>query len=156
MIIDSLSNLSHYRFLHPNLDRAIDYLMQTDLQELSYGRHAIKGDQVFLNYGENQLIENPENKYEYHRHYADIHIVMEGAETISYGYQPQETLVDYQLQEDYGFDACQSSLEVTLKPGYFLIFFPEERHRPGGLADSGFEMVKVVVKALMDDSNQVV
>lgn len=153
MIIDSLSNLSRYRLLHPNLDMAIDYLMQTNLEQLSYGRTDINGDQVFLNYGENHLIENPENKYEYHRHYMDIHIVMDGAESISLGYQTKETIIDYQIQEDYGYDACHTSLEVTLKPGYFVIFFPEERHRPSAVADSGFKMAKIVVKVLMADSH---
>ena len=49
MILDSLENRARYYALNPRLEKAFDYLLSTDLGALPAGRHAIDGDDVFIN-----------------------------------------------------------------------------------------------------------
>ena len=46
MIYDTLAHIDTYRGLGANLDRAIDYLMHTDLSALPTGRYEVDGNRV--------------------------------------------------------------------------------------------------------------
>ena len=73
MILDSLENRARYYALNPRLEKAFDYLLSTDLGALPAGRHAIDGDDVFINVMEAGL--NPDSaRLEYHKKYADLQI----------------------------------------------------------------------------------
>ena len=48
MVMDSLSHITRYKGLHPNLDTAIEWLSRYTPTELESGRNAIDGDRVFL------------------------------------------------------------------------------------------------------------
>ena len=48
MIYDLLENIGRYRGICPNLDTAIRFLMDTDLNTLPTGKTEIDGDRVYL------------------------------------------------------------------------------------------------------------
>ena len=48
MIFDDLKNISLYKGIHPNLDKAIDYLYQHRKDSFELGKYEIDGDKVFL------------------------------------------------------------------------------------------------------------
>ena len=48
MIFDDLKNISFYKGIHPNLDKAIDYLYEHRKDTFELGKYDIDGDKVFL------------------------------------------------------------------------------------------------------------
>lgn len=48
MIFDDLKNITFYKGIHPNLDKAIDYLYQHRKDSFELGKYEIDGDKVFL------------------------------------------------------------------------------------------------------------
>ena len=55
MIFDDLKNITFYKGIHPNLDKAIDYLYQHRKDSFDLGKYEIDGDKVFLVVQENIL-----------------------------------------------------------------------------------------------------
>lgn len=55
MIFDDLKNITFYKGIHPNLDKAIDYLYQHRKDSFELGKYDIDGDKVFLVVQENVL-----------------------------------------------------------------------------------------------------
>ncbi|EBN0316844.1 DUF386 family protein, partial [Salmonella enterica subsp. enterica serovar Typhi] len=85
MIFDDLKNIASYKGIHPNLDKAIDYLYQHRKDSFKLGKYEIDGDKVFLVVQENVLNQAENDQFEHHKHYADLHLLVEGHEYSSYG-----------------------------------------------------------------------
>ena len=81
---------------------------------------------------ETQLKPEAEARLETHRKYIDIQIPLSCAE--SYGWRSLSTLTDsetgYKEDNDIEFFHDQPSTLVTLQPGEFVIFSPEDGHAP--------------------------
>lgn len=82
MIYDLLTNIGNYRGMNRNLDKAIDYLMASDINTLPLGKTVIDGDRVFLQVMEARTRQLTDESYEVHRDYMDIQIDIEGCEVI--------------------------------------------------------------------------
>ena len=85
MIFDDLKNISFYKGIHPNLDKAIDYLYEHRKDSFELGKYDIDGDKVFLVVQENVLNKVENDQFEHHKNYADLHLLVEGHEYSSYG-----------------------------------------------------------------------
>ncbi|MXI72197.1 DUF386 family protein, partial [Mycobacterium tuberculosis] len=85
MIFDDLKNITFYKGIHPNLDKAIDYLYQHRKDSFELGKYEIDGDKVFLVVQENVLNQAENDQFEHHQNYADLHLLVEGHEYSSYG-----------------------------------------------------------------------
>ena len=70
MITDTLENLDRYRGLHSNLDKAIEFLNNTDLEKLPIGKTVVEGSHVFMNVMEAELRNAHGAGFEYHKKYA--------------------------------------------------------------------------------------
>lgn len=90
MILDSIKNLRNYEGMHPNFKKAIDFLLNNDLQNLPLGRNEICGDEVFANVMEAKPRGKEEVPLEVHRKYIDIQVPISGDEVM--GYTPLEQL----------------------------------------------------------------
>ena len=138
MICDTLQHLGRYRGLHPNLDTAIDYLLTHDLAALPLGRTEVDGDKVFINLMDATLHPDAGYHPEYHKLYADLQVDLTGSE-------------GWEFPGDCGFQASASVVTGALGEGRFVLFFPEELHKPG-LAQHGCVSVrKAVVKIRMEE-----
>ncbi len=131
MIADTLDRLHHYLGLNPNLDLVIRALKTLDLDSLPDGRHAISGDEAFLNLIHTSL--GTGGAWEAHRKYIDLQLVLLHEETIAWA--PLEQLKGfsaYDAQKDImlSTDPYRGS-RLTLKAGMFGLFFPEDAHQPG-------------------------
>ena len=81
MIFCKKKDLSRYLGLGKHLDTAIRYLINHDLSELKMGKNVIDGDAVFINRFEYDTVSSPIT--EGHLRYMDIHLVLDGEETVS-------------------------------------------------------------------------
>ena len=70
MIFDDLKNISFYKGIHPNLDKAIDYLYEHRKDTFELGKYDIDGDKVFLVVQENVLNKEENDRFEHHKNYA--------------------------------------------------------------------------------------
>ena len=131
MIIDRLEHIEQYRGLGEGFAKAIEFLKNIDIFAAPLGEFEIDGRAVYGFAKETELTR--ENlRWEAHKKYADIQIILHGAERMGYTpYAGQPVAEPYNVQKDVLFFAENGrGLECTLGPGDFMIFLPGEPHRP--------------------------
>lgn len=132
MIIDNLANAANYYNLHPLFEKAFEYFNQLDIKEAETGTTDIEGNLLKASVVETQLKPETEARLETHRKYIDIQIPLSGVE--SYGWRSLATLTDsesgYDEAHDIEFFHERPTTLVTLQPGEFIIFSPEDGHAP--------------------------
>ena len=149
MILDSLKNLRNYESLHPNFAKAMDFLLNNDLNSLPLGRNEICGDTIFANVMEARPRTKEEVPLEVHRKYIDIQVPISADEVM--GYTPLEQLPECEYSEAndvalYPVGMLASSY-VEVKNTMFTIFFPHDGHAP---AVTPVPVKKVIVKIAVE------
>lgn len=145
MIADSLSNVKRYQGLHKNLDTALDFLEKYKLAELPDGKTVVDGDNVFINVMEADLREAEEAAYEYHKRYADIQINIDGSEYWEYTLEGSPKGA-FDENTDFGLCTGEATGSGTLGGDRFVIFLPDELHKPSCRNGSCRHVRKAVVK----------
>ncbi len=150
MILDRLTSADSYRSLAPRLWQGLEYLRNTDLQQLELGRHELDGDRLYLMVQEYATKLPTDCMYEAHRKYCDIQTLASGTEQIGWAHlaHMRESVV-YQADRDVAFFEGQGDL-FTLTPGMFAIFFPHDVHMPCVQAATAAEVKKIVVKVAVE------
>lgn len=145
MILDSLDNLKSYAGLNPNFPKAIDFILNTDLEKLPLGRNEIFGDDVFANVMEVQPRTKEEVPVEIHRKYIDIQVPISADEVM--GYIPIEQLPAGEYSDENDVTLYPVGMPATdyvnVKRSMFAIFFPQDGHAP---AVTSAKLKKVIVK----------
>ena len=131
MIIDTLDNLGKYAALNPLFADVVDFLKSNDLQTMEPGKYPIKDKDLFLNLSLAKQRTKDTAFLETHVEMIDIQIPITCPET--FGYTPLCDLpaFDYNAEKDitkYGDTKPQTF--VTVNPGQFAIFFPQDGHAP--------------------------
>jgi biofilm protein TabA len=151
MITDTLENAAIYKRLGKNFEKAFDFLQQADLNSFPLGKHVIDGDRVFMILSEYTTKLLSDARWEAHRVYADIQLLLDGEEKI--GYAP---LASMKVTEDY--DRAKDILFLrgcgdytTISPGVFTVFFPHDAHQPGVALGNQQVVKKLVVKVRMGE-----
>lgn len=132
MIVSNLTHSDRIEALHPLFKTFFDYVKTHDLLNAEYGRIEVQGDDVFINHINPECVPADKQVLELHRDYIDIHLLLEGTETI--GWKAIEDLTHeikpYEKEGDCALYADKPTACVTLHPGEFLIAFPEDPHAP--------------------------
>lgn len=144
--IYNLGNLSVY----PNvLKLALKYLSETDLKTMNTGTYELIGKDMFI-----QIIDLKtdvlENKHpEIHKNYLDIHFLAKGSEKIGFciDLNKNEIYKDYDKKKDIKFyKNCASESFIDMVEGDFVVFFPNNIHRPGCILKNSEIIRKIVIK----------
>lgn len=147
MVFDSLENSAKYESLHPAFKQAFDYVKSTDFSRIELGKVLLDGKNLFVNYAECETKTVEAAKMETHNEYIDIQIPLTQPEVI--GYTPacnlKEPIDAYNAEKDITFFKDQGQTMLTIKPGQFVIFWPEDGHQPG-IGDGPWRKVIVKVK----------
>lgn len=86
-------------------------------------------------------------KFENHKKYIDIHLMIEGSEIIGLNEESNlDRITDYAPAEDFELFTGKPNGEVTLQRGEFLLLFPGEIHVTGGHIGEKTKIKKVVYK----------
>jgi len=149
MITSTLSNLHWYKIISPNFEKAINYVLGTDFSDQETGKYEIDGDNVFAIVNEYTTRPLSECDPEGHREYADIQIMIDGAE--KFGYTPlldQVATTPYNPERDVAlYSIGEEDLSyITLPAGQFIIFFPTDIHQPEVFIHQPYPVKKVVIK----------
>lgn len=152
MITATIGDLSRYKGLGVNLDRAIDWIQQgTWKSHAEDGKLAIDGDRVFALFMSYETKRSSEALFETHRRYIDIQMLLEGIEHVEVADATGlEIAVPY--VEDIEFQQVPSDPPhtVVLRPGVAVVLFPEDAHRPSlAIDDVPKPCRKVVLKVLI-------
>lgn len=131
MIVDTIENLGKYVALNPLFADVVEFLKNHDLQSMEPGKYPIKDKDLFMNLQVAQQRTKDTAFLETHIEMIDIQIPITCAET--FGYTPLCDLpaFDYNVEKDitkYGDTKPQTF--VTVNPGQFAIFFPQDGHMP--------------------------
>jgi biofilm protein TabA len=148
MILDRIENAVAYAALYPGLSAAFDFLRRSDLAALPDGRHAIDGSRVYAEVARRNLRGRGDGRLECHRAAIDVQYVVAGEEEM--GWRPVPACTQpvgaYDAAKDLLFFSDAPDAWIALRPGQFVVFFPDDAHLP--LVGQG-AVHKVVVKVKM-------
>jgi YhcH/YjgK/YiaL family protein len=154
MILDTLDEADRYDQVHPLFARAFAFLRELRVGELrvgelAVGRFEIDGDTLYAMVADGEGRERAAADLEAHRRFIDIQLVLEGVEEM--GWRPlarcSEEKTAYDAESDIVFFGEDPDVWLTVHPGCFAIFFPEDAHAP--MVGAG-RLHKVVVKVAVD------
>lgn len=132
MIVTNLNNSARIEPLHPLFKKLFDYVKSNDLLNAPLGRIDVQGDELFINNINPQCVPAEKQVLEMHRDYIDVHILLEGEETI--GWKAIEDLQnitqEYQKEGDCALSDDTPTIFAKLKPGEVCIVYPEDPHAP--------------------------
>lgn len=132
MIISNLQNSQRIEALHPLFKMLFDYVKSHDLLHTETGRIEICGNNLFINNVYPDAVAKEKQVLEIHNDYIDVHILLEGRETI--GWKAIEDLSSeikpYEKEGDCALYADEPTTYVDLLPGQFMIVYPEDPHAP--------------------------
>lgn len=154
MIMDNLyTTLADYGNISPKIARAIEWLKNNDLKNLEPGQTiTVDGDRISAQIQAYDSITPEETKFEAHRLYIDIQIVLSGSETIFWAplARTPKIMTPYNYDNDVVFfEDPEVSVPLRLDAGDFAIFFPSDAHKPRCIADKREKIGKIVVKVAM-------
>lgn len=84
MIVSNLQNSQRIEGLHPMFGLLFSYVKTHDLLHADLGRIEIDGERLFINNVNPECVASDEQVLELHHDYIDVHILLEGAETIGW------------------------------------------------------------------------
>ena len=130
MVIGTLTEIERYEKLHPCLKKAVEFL--SEHPSLGAGVYPIIGEDLYLTVSEGAMRTKEEAPLEAHDRYIYVQLPIQGTET--YGWSPRSRCRTprgaFDRQKDIVFFEDRPESYVTLQPGDFVIFFPEDAHAP--------------------------
>ena len=147
MILARLEQADRYLALHPDFPAAIAFLRGQPLGDLPQGRIEIAGT-MYAMVSRSPARQRSEARLEAHRRYIDIQYLIAGVEEMGWKARSrcQRPHGQYDAEKDIEFFNDVPDSYVTVRPGQFVIFFPDDAHAP--LIGTG-EVHKVVIKVPM-------
>lgn len=148
MVYDSLQNIEQYKGLSADIYEGLVFLKNAD-PIISKGVYQIN-PRVKAIVSEYQTKMVNEYGYEAHKRFIDIQCVLRGEERVACS--PIERLKEtkpYSEEIDAAFYTADVNLQpsyLSLQPGYFAIFFPQDGHMPQLCVDEPNLVKKIVVK----------
>lgn len=132
MIIGDIKYSSRYENLHPSFKKAFEVAKNTDWFATELGKKEIDGEKLFIINSNPECLSKENQVLEYHKKYLDIHILLEGEETIGWKSLDdcQNEKKAFDTTDDYGLFNDTPTTYVKLQPSQFAIVYPEDAHAP--------------------------
>jgi len=148
MILDNIRNCEMYTAENKGLEKGFEFIKEYLKNPLEAGKYEIDGDKVYAVVQEYET--KAPGKFEAHKKYIDIQFIVSGKELI--GYENIKALTpdtEYDAEKDFMlFEGKKGTTELILESGMFAVFYPEDGHMPGCMAESPEKVVKIVVKVI--------
>lgn len=134
------------------LQRAITYLKAVDLKSMEPGEHPIEGRQMYIKVFDNTSKALADSHPEMHKKYIDVQFWAEGSELMGICPKTAEYEVIDAIESDdcYFLGDIEGEQFLSMKPGDYIILFPNDIHRPGITDGEPQTYRKAVVKVSMD------
>lgn len=148
MIYDNLSNIDLYKGLSTDI--------YTGLLFLNQAKPDIENGTYLLNSRVKAIVSEYETKtenecgFEAHKRFIDIQCLLRGEEIVlCSALESLKETKPYSEEIDAAFYSAEPNLQtlnLSLQPGYFAIFFPQDGHMPQLCIDEPQMVKKMVVK----------
>ena len=150
MILDVLENAHRYLVHNKGFSKAIEFLFRPDLKELQSGEYEIDGGRVYAIVAKETGRKEEDASLEIHEKYIDIQLVLAGTDNMGWKSKSscKKTTGEYDKESDVQFFADDPDVTFSVKPGSFVVFFPEDAHMP---SISEGKLHKVIVKVAVGD-----
>lgn len=148
MIKNSLKYTKNYYNLSEKIKLGLEFLETHDLKAMENGKYEILGEDVFINIQEYTSKSETDGKWEAHRKYIDIQVLIKGTEKIGVGeIQDFTTTEAYDEEKDVEFLTTNSSQQfITMRENDYIILYPYDVHMPQISIDKPTAVKKAVVK----------
>jgi biofilm protein TabA len=129
MIFDCIHSFRNYSCLSDSFNTLTEFLIKNDHSDLTKvtldlgikGIHAIVSEYV--------PISPKHGIIECHKRFIDIHVMISGIERIGFCSKAACRAGSYEEEKD--FQKLEGAVDwLTLRPGYFALFFPDDGHMP--------------------------
>ncbi len=148
MIVDRLENWADYPY-GEIWEKVFGFLLSLS-SETAEGEYPLQGEDAFARVMVYRTRLPEEALLETHREYADVQIVLSGGEAMEwYPAKGLEVQTPYDPAKDAQFykRPGDAPARMTIAPGFFAFFLPEDAHMPSlCVGDEAQEVKKVVVK----------
>lgn len=148
MILDTMQSLSNYKSMANDMEFILEWMKDKDLSTFEVGRYEIPSCSSFVLIQEYDTKDESVARWEAHKNFMDIQLVLRGIEYMGYAnveglkltdeYNPDKDVMFFEKPE-YGFD-------FEIKEGYFAMFFPNDAHKPGFDKGNKTKIKKAVIK----------
>jgi YhcH/YjgK/YiaL family protein len=146
MIFDSIKNKDNYKD-NPLLYQALAFLADLPQGELPKPNTVLLPEVLFCN--PVSLVSKPEAecKFECHQTYIDLHYIVEGEEGIATAdVSSLEYITPYDEKKDIAFLEGEEDGCYFLKPGQFMVCWPNDAHKVGIMKKQPVAIKKIVFK----------
>ena len=148
MILGNLNYPSRYGGLGTRVLTGLKFLSEHagDFKNMPAGHYEIDADNIFYEVSEFYTVPAQAKFFEAHRKYIDIQVTISGEEW--YGHAIVSLLREEQKYSDDKDIAFYSGEGVYLQtpPGHFILFMPEDAHKPGVFFQKRELVKKIVMK----------
>ncbi len=130
MILDSLKSFEKYQTLQEGFDKVYQFIRKNSLYNLEPGEYEIDGKRVYCTVLEGELKDVEDAKLEIHDSYIDIHVLLEGSETIGIKDRSKCSTdnTKYQEADDVAYLEEEPENYVVMGPGNLAVIFPADAH----------------------------
>ncbi len=152
MIISDLKHFKSEKFPKV-IEEVLSHLMDTNFLEKDAGTYQLDGDQVFVMVQDIKTKAKSEMRLEAHNRYIDIQYIVKGEELFGFCRRNNGEVVDEDLlveRDIIFFKDRLDEINIVVKEGQFVIFYPNDLHRPWCYVDQPKDIRKVVVKVHVD------
>lgn len=130
MILCKLEDVQRYKGMHPNIDKAIDFMINTELASLPLGKTEIMNDDIYVNRFSYFGTKLEEGFFEAHVAFLDIHFVLEGCEQVGVSDITKLTYVEHEEENDFWKYDGKPDVICPLHTNEMVFTFPEDAHMP--------------------------
>ena len=148
MIVDRIENGRLYVPLNKGFEKAFAVLAERDLATKSDGRYGVDGDDVYYIVQHYTTKPVDQGRFESHRKYIDIQVLLAGQELLAYSPTAGLEIVEpYSEEKDIMFYRVGTIIAQTrLEPGLFCLPYPHDAHMPSCQITCPAPVHKVVFK----------
>ena len=131
MICDTFGNIGLYCKDGDALYKAITYARDFDISQPD-GEYEVEGRDVFAKVMIYETEPADERKFEAHKEYTDVQVILTGKERMDVAIGRElEAIGDYDQKDDFTLLAPADGYStLIMEPGKFVVFFPDDIHRP--------------------------
>jgi len=147
MILDKLTAANAYRGIHPRLNEVLDRLNDGFLSTVGPETMPLEGDALYVTRFTYETLPLEDTFFEAHRRYLDVHLMVAGEERVELASPGGLELFEH--RDDFYAYRGAAEQSLILRPGSFLVVFPEDAHRIKIQVNGPETVSKVVFKVLV-------
>lgn len=152
MIFSSLNCNDDLKVYPDAIKKAINYLKSNDFLKMDTGVYEIDGKKMYAQVFDTKTGDMSEHKPEVHEKFIDVQFLASGKEKIGFTPDTGNYVVDERFDERdlIFYKSVENEGFISVTPGCYSIFFPQDVHRPALMDGEPMDIRKVVVKVSLE------